>query len=501
MNQKETFYQRFFDLSLELLCIADFQGYFRQINSAFTIALGYSIDDLVSKPYLEFVHPDDREKTQKQVEKLAKGEKSIYFENRYRHADGSYHILSWTAVPYLEENLIYATARDITKQLQIETALRFSEARNQALLDASPDLIFSCSKDGVFLDYKATSNINFFAPPEKFLGKKIVEVLPNKLAQEVMIAFEKVIYTGKTQVLEYQLKIKEQKQDFVARIVLGEADKILVIVQDNSEKKRLESQVQLENELNQAICKQEFVLHYQPIISLNHKKLTGFEALIRWQHPRKGIISPALFIPLAEKTGLIVSLGYWVIQEACRKLQQWQVEYPNYADLKININLSSQQLCEQQLAANILAILAQFSLSPSCLKIEITESTLIENVDVARAILLALKKSGIELCLDDFGTGYSSLSYLHLFPFDIVKIDRSFIVGHPLDDHSLEIVKAIITLAHTLGMKVVAEGIETKTQCSQLTNLSCDDGQGDFLGLPLSSQEVEQLLQQSPQWL
>lgn len=500
MNQKETFYQRFFDLSLELLCVADFQGYFRQINAAFTTALGYSSEELVSQPYLEFVHPDDREKTQTQVEKLAQGEKLIYFENRYRHADGSYHILAWTAIPYVEENLIYATARDITQQQQIETALRVSEATNQALLEASPDLIFSCSKDGIFLDFKATSNINFFAYPEKFLGKPIVEILPTELAQKVMMAFEKVITTGEIQVLEYQLEIEDRQQYFLTRIVLGEADKILVIVQNISEHKQLESQFHLENELNQAILKQEFVLFYQPIISLSNKRITGFEALIRWQHPQKGLISPDLFIPLAEKTGLIVSLGYWIIQEACRQLLKWQVDYPNYADLRINVNLSSQQLCAQHLVANILAILNKFSLSPSCLKIEITESILIEKVDIARAILLELRQSDIELCLDDFGTGYSSLSYLHQFPFDIVKIDRSFIVGQPLNDYSLKIITAIITLAHTLGMKVVAEGIETKTQFSQLTDLSCDDGQGNFFGLPLPSQEAEQLLQHSPQW-
>lgn len=252
--------------------------------------------------------------------------------------------------------------------------------------------------------------------------------------------------------------------------------------------------LQLETDLRWAIERQELRVYYQPIISLATGRITGFEALIRWLHPERGLISPAEFIPVAEETGLIIAIGEWVLHESCQQLKQWQTQFPCYSSLTMSVNLSSKQLSQASFVADIDQILQQTELMPQNLKLEITESAIMKRPEAAANVLEQLKRRGIQLCVDDFGTGYSSLAYLHQFPIDVLKIDRSFI--HQIDEQAegFAIVRAIVTLAENLGLSVVAEGIETAQQVAQLQNLQCGYGQGYFFSKPLNQQAAETLL-------
>lgn len=252
----------------------------------------------------------------------------------------------------------------------------------------------------------------------------------------------------------------------------------------------------IENDMRRAIENHEFQLHYQPIISLRNEMINGFEALLRWQHPTRGLISPAEFIPIAEETGLIIPLGWWVLQEACRQMQAWQVEFPADPPLTISVNISSRQFAQPNLVSEIQRILKETGLSAQSLKLEITESTVMENAEAATRMLQKLRDLGIHLSIDDFGTGYSSLGYLHRFPVDTLKIDRSFINSIENDLEKMEIIRTVTTLAWNLGMDIVAEGVETKKQLAHLKALKCENGQGYLFSKPLDRVAVEAFLKQ-----
>src|SRR5215213_1211841 len=259
------------------------------------------------------------------------------------------------------------------------------------------------------------------------------------------------------------------------------------------------SLLNLENDLRRAIERQEFQVYYQPIVALKTGSICGFEALVRWQHPTRGLISPSEFIPLAEETGLIIPLGRWVLEESCRRMREWQEQSPANRALTVSVNLSGKQLSRGDLGQQIKAILERTGLDPRSLKLEITESVVMENADLAITMLKQLHELGIELSIDDFGTGYSSLSYLHRFPVNNLKIDRSFISRMGLGDENLEIVRTIIMLARNLGMEVIAEGIETEEQLAQLRALSCGFGQGYLFSTPLAAESATDLLRQGQQ--
>ncbi len=262
------------------------------------------------------------------------------------------------------------------------------------------------------------------------------------------------------------------------------------------------AQLELETDLHRAVENQEFQLYYQPIVSLSTNRITGFEALLRWSHPTRGLVYPDEFIPTAEEMGLIIPIGWWTLREACRQLRSWQEkgrgEESSLSPLTIHVNLSSKQFLQPDALCQIDQILQETGLDGHYLKLEITESCLLENPDAATTMLTQLRKRQIGLCIDDFGTGYSSLSYLHQFPINILKIDRSFVSGigassdealasESLDtakDFPLQIARTIVLLAHNLGMEVIAEGVETTQQLIQLQALNCQYGQGYLFSKP-----------------
>jgi diguanylate cyclase (GGDEF)-like protein/PAS domain S-box-containing protein len=264
---------------------------------------------------------------------------------------------------------------------------------------------------------------------------------------------------------------------------------------------RAVARMRLEHDLRRALEYEEFELYYQPIVDLASGRIAGFEALCRWRHPQQGMISPELFIPLAESTGLIIPLGLWVLRQAVEQIRAWHQRFPSDAELGISVNLSGKQFAQKGLLEEIAHTLADSGVDHHSLKLEITESAIMNDADSANLLLARLKGLDIQLSIDDFGTGYSSLSYLHRFPFDILKIDRSFVGKMDQDDRQgLEIVRTIITLAQVLGLKVVAEGIETPAQLELLRGLGCQFGQGYLFAKPLPASEAEALLTRAPIW-
>ncbi len=249
--------------------------------------------------------------------------------------------------------------------------------------------------------------------------------------------------------------------------------------------------LQLETDLRRAIERKEFIVVYQPIMSLDTGLLRGFEALVRWHHPERGLISPGNFIPIAEETGMIVQIGEWVLREACRQMHKWQIAFPAEPLSFMCVNLSVKQFSQPDLIERVAAILQETGLAATSLKLEITESAVMENVETATRMLEELQALGVQLAMDDFGTGYSSLSNLHRFPITTLKIDRSFITRMAENNENAEIVRTISGLAQNLGMDTVAEGVETREQLDLLTSLGCQYGQGYYFSKALDSHAAE----------
>ena len=254
---------------------------------------------------------------------------------------------------------------------------------------------------------------------------------------------------------------------------------------------------QLESDLRQAIARQEFYLVYQPIVSLHQRDLSGFEVLLRWMHPLQGLISPMKFLAIAEETGEIVQIGYWVLETACRQLCQWQQEFPNITPITIAINVSAIQVIQPEFVEKIQSIITEYQVSPSLIKLEITETMLMNNIGISSRKLEQLREIGVQIYIDDFGTGYSSFSYLQTLPIDVLKIDRSFTNRVSTDVKSQRIVQSILRLANNLGMGVVIEGVETSQELDYFEAIggSSIEVQGYFISHPLDSEKATQWIQ------
>jgi EAL domain-containing protein (putative c-di-GMP-specific phosphodiesterase class I) len=262
----------------------------------------------------------------------------------------------------------------------------------------------------------------------------------------------------------------------------------------------LVARLQLETDLRHALERGEFRNFYQPIVALDSGRIVGFEALLRWQHPTRGLVGPDQFIMVAEETGLIRELGWWNLREACRQLSEWKSQSDNYLNFTMNVNLSAKQFLQPNLVEEIRDLVEELDFSPETLKLEITESTVMIDPAATAKMLQQIKALGILLAIDDFGTGYSSLSYLHRFPLDTLKIDRSFISGVSDTGEGMEIAQTIMPMAKNLRLDVIAEGVETIEQVALLKKLQCKYAQGYFFSKPLAAAEVVELLEGAPVW-
>jgi predicted signal transduction protein with EAL and GGDEF domain len=267
-----------------------------------------------------------------------------------------------------------------------------------------------------------------------------------------------------------------------------------IMLFDEVTRQRALDRLETETALRRALERDELRLAFQPEILIDSGKVVGLEALLRWQHPERGLLAPAEFLALAEETGLIVPIGEWVLREACRQARRWQTEFPGAEDLTMRVNVSPRQLADDKLVDCVRTVLEETGMDPARLCLEVTESVLVEDPESSARTLGALKGLGVEIAVDDFGTGYSSLEYLRHFPIDCVKIDRSFVRGLPHSPEDVAIVGAVIELGHALNLSVTAEGVENTKQLGNLQSAGCDTAQGFLFSRPERAEVVEGLL-------
>ena len=260
------------------------------------------------------------------------------------------------------------------------------------------------------------------------------------------------------------------------------------------------TRLKLETELRQAAEREEFLLYYQPVVSLQTGRITGFEALLRWRHPQRGIVAPSEYLSVVEEIGLLIPVGQWVLQNALQQLRAWQAECSDALPLSMSVNLSCKQFLQAELFKIVEETLRETGLDPRSVTLEVTETVMMENAEAALTTLAQLRERRIRISMDDFGTGYSSLSYLQRLPIDDLKIDQSFVALMKPAGESLEIVRGIITLAHNLGKQVIAEGIETGEQLALLRSLGCDYGQGYLFSKPMEPEAARKLMAEARTW-
>ena len=303
----------------------------------------------------------------------------------------------------------------------------------------------------------------------------------------VLFSNPKVYTTADTMVRDADIAMYVAKESGIGKYCIYD-DVIL---------KQVKRKRQIENEILPGLRNREFSLHYQPIMNLSDQSLSGVEALVRWHHPQLGMVPPLDFIPIAERTGIIVDLGDFILQQACERMQIWSSDIPDCREsLSINVNFSSIQVAEPEFLSKFLSIVSDAGLSPRSIKLEITESVLLNDRKQTVEVLKQLRSEGFSIVLDDFGTGYSSLSYLDSLPINTVKIDRSFVQNIESPDGSQAIVRMILALAKTLEMSVVAEGVETQGQADRLLEMGCDQVQGYFYGKPMDAEAATRFIAQ-----
>jgi diguanylate cyclase (GGDEF)-like protein/PAS domain S-box-containing protein len=543
------------------MALTGLDGSIMRANQAMGRILGYDPSELVTRRIVDFTHPDDLDVTNAELGRLGSGDVERYrIEKRYLHREGR---VVWAAVSVSlvrdgngEPLYTVGQIEDITERKAIAERLEHAAIHdpltglpNRVLfMDRLEHALAVAGRNGgqvgvVFLDLDRFKFVN--DSYGHAAGDRLLVAVANRVraalrpsdtvarfgGDEFVVLCEDV--AGEEAALEIAARMSAAVSrpvmlpegevfvtaslgvamsgsvDETAESLLRDADTAMYRAKDQGRARtevfderthfRAVHQLRTGNDLHRALQRGEFQVHYQPVVDLPTGDVAGFEALVRWQHPTRGLILPGEFVALAEETGLIVPIGAWVLEEACRQVAEWQARLPQGAPpLFISVNLSPRQLAEPTLPAEIAHILERTAVDPSSVWLEITESTLMHDAESAIGTLRALRALGVHLSVDDFGTGYSSLSYLKRFPVEALKVDRSFVDGLGREAGDSAIVTAVITLAHALGLRAVAEGVETEVQLHELCALRCDMAQGYLFSHPKPASQLDHLVARVP---
>jgi diguanylate cyclase (GGDEF)-like protein/PAS domain S-box-containing protein len=540
----------------DLICILDAQGIVRYESPSHLRVLGTDPERHVGRSLPELVHPEDRIVLETALHQLVEEPGEIVtFEYRLLHGDGNWRALESTASNLLSQPAvagIVLNAHDITDHKRAEAKLlhdalhdELTGLPNRALFmdrlrhsmersRREPELLtavlfldldrFKIVNDslghlvGDELLIQISGSLAGALRPSDTIARvggdefailleggrdvsdavRVAERIHDRLTTALNLGGHEVFITASIGIAvhtpEYERPEDLLRDADTAMYRAKSSGRACHVVFNRVMHRFVMARLQLETDLRRAVERGQLRVHYQPFVDLATDEVMGFEALVRWHHPRRGMLPPDEFLSVAEETGLIVPIGRFVLMEGCRQIRELQRKHPENGSLKLTVNLSNKQFFQADLFDQIAEALAASGLDPGCLGLEITEGVIIRQADSASSRFSRLKSLGVQLYLDDFGKGYSSLNYLHRFPMDILKIDRSFVSRIEEAEGNFAIVKAIVTLAHQLGMEVVAEGIQTLDQRARLRGLGCEYGQGFFLSPPVPSDEAEQLL-------
>ncbi|MBI2308224.1 MAG: GGDEF domain-containing protein [Rhodocyclales bacterium] len=542
----------FFKLPDTFLLVFDEGLRLHLISDAWLATLGYDQEATPPANFLDLLHADDQAASRDKIATMGSDNPTLRFSARCRRVDGSCLGVVWNISFDAERRLYYASAHETAVHLngsdahlpdtfvdgltglpnrslfldRLEHTLRRRERRkelmfavlhcgidrfkvvNHSLGHRMGDLLLM-SVAGVLRDTVRPTDMVARLAGDEFgiLLEDIRDVsatllVVSRIQQKLVMPFQLdghevfvtvsfgIVFSGDTPRSPEDI-LRDANLSMVQAKAHGGGNYVLF---DKQLHDQAVHRLELELDLRHAVDRGQLEAYFQPIVGLADRRLHGFEALARWRHPGKGLVSPVEFIPVAEETGLIVPLGRWILREACRQARAWQLRFADRPPLSVSVNLSARQLAHPDLLSDVAAILAETGLPSTLLKLEITESAMMGNERQAIAVLGRLREMGIRLLLDDFGTGYSSLSYLHRLPIDTLKIDRSFITNLHANPNDRHFVETIVHLAHKLGLDIICEGVEQAVQAEILAGMDVEYSQGFLYSRPVAAHEAEMLI-------